>query len=255
MAASISTSTRLAAHEHKYPCVECTEHFSSPDRRSAHLRTAHGREGGFLCHECAWTHSHQLAYNVHMRDHNESRPPTGNLRKCTFCDFQSVCAEALDRHRRDDHNPDGSLRAQCPECEYTNDSIVGISVHRFYVHSEAGRSAEAQRQHQAEARASVEAGRERAALARGKRRRDSSSDETVEGSDEAADTTAQPAKKPRLDADQQRIADSKAPASESLLAKQMEILANLSPEEKNQFGLNHKQRKKYNQKAKRAGKS
>lgn len=114
------------------------------------------------------------------------------------------------------------------------------------MHSRQGREAESQRQYQAEARAE---------LARSKRKRDSSSDETVEGSEDGTDTTAQPAKKLRLNAEEQRIADSKAPASEDFLAKQKEALANLSPEEKEQFGMNHKQRKKFKQKAKKAGKS
>lgn len=54
------------------------------------------------------------------------------------CDYRSSSKDVLDRHRRDDHCSDGSHQAQCPNCAYHNDSIVGVSVHMLHVHSKEG---------------------------------------------------------------------------------------------------------------------
>lgn len=234
---------RHTAHENRYPCVECAEHFASVVDRATHLRTTHSFAEGFLCHECVSSCSDQAQYSEHQDDHSRDRFDIATYCEVSWCNFEDCSAEVVDRHRRDDHNSDDSLRAQCPDCAYTNDSIVGISVHKLYVHTEEGRSlVEAARR----ARESKMLADKAAATAAAREASDSSSSETVEGSQSAnlAGTTAQLAPvRPMA-------------ASDALLADQMRAYDGLSAADRQQFGLNHKERKKFKVAAKKkAGKS
>jgi hypothetical protein len=77
----------------------------------------------------------------HANDPCASRPnpykaPCRSMR----CEYRSFSTDVLARHHRDDHHASNdSHRAHCPRPEYTysNDSIVGVSVHILHVHSEA----------------------------------------------------------------------------------------------------------------------
>jgi hypothetical protein len=111
------------------------------DGRAAHMRTAHNIEDVFLCHECPYSCSDRMQQVRHANDHCASRPKSYKAPcRSTRCEHRSFSTDVLARHHRDDHHAsNNSHRAHClrPEYTYSNDSIVGVSVHILHVHSEA----------------------------------------------------------------------------------------------------------------------
>jgi hypothetical protein len=260
------------AHSDEYPCVECSEHFASVDDRAAHMRTAHNIEDGFLCHECPHSCSDRMQYVRHANEHSASRRRGQYHAPCRSvkCEHRSFSADVLDRHRREDHAADDSHQAQCsrPECTYSNDSIVGVSVQILHVHSEA---AVANRRLAAERKSNEQMfARRRAAAARKAALREaaaraaasyassdtvpSSSIESIEGTgDNASSATAGPSSKKRpLSPEEQEPADEAAANSNAFLEAQMAAHKSQTPEELEQFGLNCKERKKFKVREKKA---
>jgi hypothetical protein len=267
-----ATTPVAQAHPDEYPCVECSEHFASVDDRAAHMRTAHNIEDGFLCHECPHSCSDRMQYVRHANEHSASRRRGQYPAPCRSvkCEYRSFSADVLDRHRREDHAADDSHQAQCsrPECTYSNDSIVGVSVHILHVHSEA---AVANRKLAAERKSNEQMfARRRAAAARKAALREAaaraaasyaSSDtvpsspiESIEGTrDNASSATAGPSSKKRpLSPEEQERADEAAANSNAFLEAQMAAHKSQTPEELEQFGLNCKERKKFKVREKKA---
>ncbi|KAM0722699.1 hypothetical protein Q7P37_002140 [Cladosporium fusiforme] len=100
-----STTPDLVAHEDRYPCTLCSEHFKGPSGRVQHMKEAHDVDEGWLCHECP------------------------------SCNHKDSAPDALERHREQDHVDNGSHQPQCPECKFRNESVVGVSVHFLHEHS------------------------------------------------------------------------------------------------------------------------
>jgi hypothetical protein len=251
-------------HPDKYPCIKCSEHFGNAVGRAKHMRSAHGIQNGFLCHECTSSSSEQLRNARHVDKHFHSRPSQLS-RACAvlMCDYRHTSPELMQRHREEDHQlSDDSHQPRCPKCDYYNDSVVGVSVHMLHVHSKEGmanrqKALELRREAGATAKrvvcvpkaaltSSAAANASRTAIA-------SSSTEATAG--DASSPTAQPASRkrarssspppppPRLTLAQQEEKDANAAHSNAFLAMQMAARAAMTDEERNLIGLTHKKRK------------
>lgn len=225
------------------------------------MRDAHAFEDGFLCHGCVSSYCEQAQHTRHVNDHFRSRfsPPQ---RTCPSlkCDYQSSSTDVLERHRRDDHLCDGSHQAQCPECTYHNDSIVGVSVHMLHVHSREGaakrkealqlkreRELEAKRAARAAKKARIE--ESRAAVNASGSNAESSPAETAPDSESSPPAAAASKKRsredsPRMTAEEQRQRDANAANSNAFLASQMAIYDAMTEDEREESMLRHGDRKR-----------
>ncbi|GAB7334354.1 hypothetical protein MBLNU13_g06370t1 [Cladosporium sp. NU13] len=270
---TIATYGNGQGHPDKFPCIECSSHFTNAASRATHMRTAHTIEDGFLCHECVSSYCDQAQYTRHVNDHFRSRfsPPQ---RTCPNlkCDYQSSSTDVLERHRRDDHLCDGSHQAQCPTCAYGNDSIVGVSVHMLHVHSKEGA---AKRKEALQLKRETDAAAKKAAraakLARIEERRaaaNSSSSNTASSPAETAQDSESSlpaatssrkrsrADSPRMTAEEQWRRDAEAQNSNEFLESQMAVYNAMTKDEREEAMTRHGDRKRLKKaRAREAGSS
>jgi hypothetical protein len=121
-----------------YPCTRCAEHISRSGDRATHMRVAHSIERVRLCHECLATFTNVRLSVRRLNNYGRSRGTVQTLCSVLRCQSTSPSREVSGRHRRDDHHEDGSFKAQCTDCDYSNNSVVGCSVHMLHVHSAEG---------------------------------------------------------------------------------------------------------------------
>ena len=160
----------------------------------------------------------------------------------------------LERHRRDDHACDGSHQAQCPECAYHNDSIVGVSVHMLHVHSKeaVAKRKEAdrlKRETEATAKQAARAAA-RARIAEKKKAAANASSSTAESSTTETDQSTTDDNESRPQASKKRsreeweAIDAVAPNSNAFLEKQMAEYEALTKEGKTEVMARHQDRKR-----------
>lgn len=256
---TVATNSKGQGHPDRFPCIECSEHFTNAVGRATHMRDAHSIKDGFLCHECVSSYCDQAQYTRHLNDHFRSRfsPPQ---RTCTNlkCDYQSSSTDVLERHRRDDHMCDGSHQAQCPTCAYRNDSIVGVSMHMLHVHSKEGaakpkealqlkRKAEAAAKRAARAAKLARIEEKRAAADASSSNAESSLAETSQDSESspaAASRKRTRADSPHVSAEEQRRRDAEAPNSNAFLQSQMAAYNAMTGDGQKEVMMTHGDRKR-----------
>lgn len=279
-----AAENKRQAHPNTFPCIECPAHFPNAVDRATHLHTAHNIENGFLCQECASSCSDPARSARHANDHARTRfnpPPT----LCDFftCDYRHCSTELTQLHYKEDHVRDGSHQAQCPKCEYSNDSIVGVSVHLLHVHSvegKANRKAALERRRETELLAAREAAIEAARAnpdssstetgeskgdssslavkpASKKRSRKTADKDDEEAGDGSSPTPAEPtaSKRPRLTRQEQELANANAANSNAFLEAQMAAYNGLNEDEHKQAFLSHKERKRFKMRDKKLKKA
>jgi hypothetical protein len=253
----MATAEKRQGHPDRYPCIQCSEHFASAVGRATHMRTAHGIEEGFLCHECVSSCSEQERDVRHSNDHYRSRfSPAPMACAVLMCEYRSTSRELLDRHRRDDHICNGAHQPQCSECDYQNDSVVSVSVHTLHVHS---KEPTAKRQQALKLKQESELEAKRAArIAKAEASAAVIAFSSTSGSSPAegtADDTSSPAVQPasrkrrlsssppRMTAEQQREQDANAVNSNAFLEQQMAAYEAMTADERSMIQMRHRDRK------------
>jgi len=250
---SMAAANKPQGHPDKFPCIECSEHFANAVDRATHLRAAHDIENGFLCHECVSSCSDKARDARHANDHYHSR---GSPRQMTCsslrCDYESSSTAVLERHGREDHARDDSHQAQCPECAYHNDSIVGVSVHMLHVHSEEGiaKRKEALRSIALAKAAAREAKSARIAAARAAA--DASSSTAASSSAETTPDTSSNESSPAISRKRAREMtreeheeeDAKAANSNAFLESQQAALDAMTEDGRKEIFMTHRERKR-----------
>jgi hypothetical protein len=117
-----------------FPCIHCSEHFTSRDAQVDHITTIHLEAKPWLCYHCPASFEAREALQAHQTIHLKGYASCSKD-NCGHLVLNS--SKSMARHIKHDHEEQWDrFTPKCNLCEFTNGSRVGVSIHVLHFHAE-----------------------------------------------------------------------------------------------------------------------